>query len=62
MRPDLISPPRLGLLDRRAGRSAASWDMRISPKLCACVPSTRLGCERGAWKVWAKLERLPKLA
>ena len=42
----MISPPRVALLEGCAGPSAASWDITISPKLCACVPSTRLWCER----------------
>ena len=39
MRLDLIRPPRLGLLDPRVGRSAASCDIRIGPEV-HCVPST----------------------
>ena len=34
MRLDLIRPPRLGLLDPRVGRSAASCDIRIGPDVC----------------------------
>ena len=47
MRLDLISLPRLGLLEAGVGRSAASWDITTGPKLRACLSNQhRLCCAR----------------
>jgi hypothetical protein len=47
MRLDLISPPRLDLLEAGVGRSAASWGITTGPKLRACLSNQhRLCCVR----------------
>jgi hypothetical protein len=47
MRLDLISPPRLDLLEAGVGRSAASWGITTGPKLRACLSNQhRLCCAR----------------
>jgi hypothetical protein len=45
MRLDLIRPPKLGLLDLRVGRSAASCDIRIGPEVRMCA--INVGCAAG---------------
>jgi hypothetical protein len=46
MRLDLIRPPRLGLLDLRVGRSAASCDIRIGSRKPHVCHQRRLCCGR----------------
>jgi hypothetical protein len=60
MRLDLISPPRLDLLEAGVGRSAASWGITTGPKLRACLSNQRrLCCPRSVLNLlsrWSPLE------